>query len=67
VSFFFFLLQNWRTGGQNRSWGGVDISGSEEEVGKCVGSGKVCRRVHMVQILYTHVCTHVCKWKNETC
>jgi hypothetical protein len=23
---------------------------------------KVCRRVNMVQIL----CTHVCKWKNET-
>jgi hypothetical protein len=24
--------------------------------------GKGCRRVNMVQIL----CTHVCKWKNET-
>jgi hypothetical protein len=24
---------------------------------------KGCRRVNMVQIL----CTHVCKWKNETC
>jgi hypothetical protein len=24
---------------------------------------KGCRRVNMVQILYTHVC----KWKNETC
>jgi hypothetical protein len=27
------------------------------------GVGKGCRRVNMVQIL----CTHVCKWKNETC
>jgi hypothetical protein len=24
---------------------------------------KVCRRVNIVQI----PCTHVCKWKNETC
>jgi hypothetical protein len=25
--------------------------------------GKGCRRVNVVQIL----CTHVCKWKNDTC
>jgi hypothetical protein len=25
--------------------------------------GKGCGRVNIVQIL----CTHVCKWKNETC
>jgi hypothetical protein len=35
----------------------IGISGREEEVGK--GHG----RVNMVQIL----CTHVCKWKKETC
>jgi hypothetical protein len=54
---YFFLLQNWRTGGRNRSWlaGGGTI-GMGEEVGKEHG------RVNMVQIL----CTHVCKWKNET-
>jgi hypothetical protein len=36
---------------------GVVISEREED------AGKGCRRVNMVQIL----CTHVCKWKNETC
>jgi hypothetical protein len=47
---FFFLLQNWRTGGQNwRVW----YQWEGEEV------GKGCRRVNMVQIL----CIHVCKWK----
>jgi hypothetical protein len=25
--------------------------------------GKDCKRVNMVQIL----CTHACKWKNDTC
>jgi hypothetical protein len=55
----FFLLQNWRTGGQNRSClgaGGGGPSGRRKEV------GKGCRRVNMEQIL----CIHVCKWKNDT-
>jgi hypothetical protein len=50
---FFFLLQNQRTGGQNRSClgaGVVSTSGRGEDV------GKVCRMVNVVQILYTHVC-----------
>jgi hypothetical protein len=38
------------------SWGWVPVEGR-----KILGKG--CRRVAMVQIL----CTHVCKWKNETC
>jgi hypothetical protein len=37
--------------------GRVGTSGSGEEVEKGYG------RVNMVQIL----CTHVCKWKNDTC
>jgi hypothetical protein len=36
--------------------GGFGTSGSGEEV------GKGCKRVNMMQIL----CTHVCKWKNDT-
>jgi hypothetical protein len=35
----------------------VGTSGRREDV------GKGCRRVTIVQTL----CTHVCKWKNETC
>jgi hypothetical protein len=27
------------------------------------GRGRMCRRMNMVQIL----CSHVCKWKNDTC
>jgi hypothetical protein len=55
--FFFFLLQNWRTGGWNRSCpGGVATS-----VGGVGGKGS--RRVNMVQ----KMCTHVCKCKNDTC
>jgi hypothetical protein len=37
--------------------GRVGTTGRREEV------DKGCRKVNMVQIL----CTHVCKWKNETC
>jgi hypothetical protein len=37
--------------------GGVDTSGTGEDV------GKRCKRVNVVEIL----CTHVYKWKNETC
>jgi hypothetical protein len=36
---------------------GVGTSGRWEDV------GKGCGRVNTVQIL----CTHVCKWKNDTC
>jgi hypothetical protein len=36
---------------------GVGISGRGEDV------GKECRRVNIVQIF----CTHIKKWKNETC
>jgi hypothetical protein len=36
---------------------GVGTGGRREEV------GQEYRRVRMVQIL----CTHACKWKNETC
>jgi hypothetical protein len=54
--FFFLLLQNWRTGGKNKSClgGGIGISGRGDEVGK--GHG----RVNIVQIL----CPYACKWKN---
>jgi hypothetical protein len=51
-----FLLQNWRTGGQSMACLGNWYQCSED-----VGKGG--RSVNMVQIL----CTHVCKWKNETC
>jgi hypothetical protein len=55
----FFLLQNQRTRGQNRSVmpGKVDTTGREEEV------EKGCRRVNMVQIL----CTLYINGKNDTC
>jgi hypothetical protein len=43
-----FLIQNQRTGEQNRSYLGELVS---------------VRGVNMVQIL----CTHVCKWENDTC
>jgi hypothetical protein len=55
-----FLFTKQKTGEQNRSCLGKResvTSGNREDV------GKGCRRVNMVQIL----CTHVCKWKNETC
>jgi hypothetical protein len=42
---------------QGPIWVRVGTSGRGEEV------GKVCRKVNIVQIL----CTHVCKWKNDTC
>jgi hypothetical protein len=55
---FFFLLQDQRTGGQNRRGsGGVGTIGRGEDV------GKGHRTVNMVQI----PCAHVCKRKNETC
>jgi hypothetical protein len=45
----FFLLENQRAGGQNRSsmGGGIDNSGRGEDV------GKGCRRVNRMQILCT--------------
>jgi hypothetical protein len=55
VTFFFFILQNQRTGGQNRSRRG-STSGRRQV------AGKEGRRVNTVQIL----CTHVCKCKTDT-
>jgi hypothetical protein len=52
----FFLLQNWRTGRQNRSCQGVGTSGKGEGVGKGCGENEYCG----------NTCTHVCKWKNVT-
>jgi hypothetical protein len=52
---FFFLLQNQRTGKQNRSCLGCDTSGWVEEVGKGY------RGMNTVQIL----CTYECKWKKN--
>jgi hypothetical protein len=53
LSFMFFLLQNQRTGGQNRfCGGGVALVGGVRWQGK-----------GMVQIMYTHLC----KCKNNTC
>jgi hypothetical protein len=57
---FFFLLQNQRTEGRNGSYLGVGGGWYQWEQEKV---GKGYRRVNMVQIL----CTHVCKWKNQTC
>jgi hypothetical protein len=53
---FFFLLQNWRTWEQNRSYGGRWY---QLGVGRRWGKG----RVNIMQIL----CTHVYKWENDTC
>jgi hypothetical protein len=55
--FLFFYKIEEQEGGTGPAWGGVGTSGRGEEV------GKRCRRVNMVKTL----CTHVCKWKNETC
>jgi hypothetical protein len=49
----FFSFREGRTG---PVWG-IGTSGRREEV------RKGCGRMNMVQIL----CTHVCKWENETC
>jgi hypothetical protein len=54
MSFFFFYKTREQKGRTGPAWG-VRISGRREEV------GKVCGRVNIVEILYTHVC----KWKNE--
>jgi hypothetical protein len=56
MSFFFFYKIGEQEGRTGPAWG-VGTSGRREEV------GKGCGRVNMVQIL----CTHGCKWKNETC
>jgi hypothetical protein len=42
---------------EGRTGPGIGISGKGENV------EKACGRLNMVQTL----CTHVCKWKNETC
>jgi hypothetical protein len=58
LSFFSFAKsENKRVEQILPGMGGVGTSVKEEEVGK--GHG----RVNIVQIL----CTHVCKWKNNTC
>jgi hypothetical protein len=55
--FVLFCFQKQRIGRQNRSCLGAGTSGRRKDI------RKGCRRVNMVEIL----CTHVCKWKNETC
>jgi hypothetical protein len=54
MSFFFFYKIGEQEDGTGSAWE-VDTSGRED-------GGKGCRRMNMVQIL----CTHVCKWKNDT-
>jgi hypothetical protein len=51
--FFFYRMAEQVLPGD----GGVGTSGRGEE------KQKECRRVNIVQVL----CTHVCKWKNDTC
>jgi hypothetical protein len=56
LSFFsFFCKTDVQDGGTGPSWGEVDVSWRGEEV------EKGCRRVNIVQILYTNVY----KWKNN--
>jgi hypothetical protein len=55
----FFLSQNERTGGRAEQV----LSGGLVLVGRGRMGQKGVGKVNMVQIL----CTHVCKWKNETC
>jgi hypothetical protein len=57
VSFLLFSITKSENKKQNSSCEGEGYHWEGEEVGK---GG---RKVNMVQIL----CTHVCKWKNETC
>jgi hypothetical protein len=65
LSFMFFLLQNWRTGGQNRFCPEVEVGG----LGECFGTRgrkrgwERGRRMNTVQIMYTYIC----KCKNDTC
>jgi hypothetical protein len=56
MSFFFFYKIREQEGRIGPVWG-LATNGRGENVGKGY------RRVNMVQIL----CTHICKWKNETC
>jgi hypothetical protein len=55
----FFLLQNQRTGGQNRFCGGKEGWYQWEGEGGREGG----KRMNTVQIIYTYVC----KCKNDTC
>jgi hypothetical protein len=57
ISCLFFFYKNGEQESRTSTARGVDTSGRGQEVGK--GHG----RVNVVQI----VCTHVCKWKNDTC
>jgi hypothetical protein len=54
---YHLFLQKWRTGEQSRSW----LWCWYQWEGEDVEGGH--RRVSVVQIR----CTHVCKWKNDTC
>jgi hypothetical protein len=54
IYFFFYKIKEGRTGHARR--GGLE----QWEGG---GSRERVWRMNMVQIL----CTHVCKWKNDTC
>jgi hypothetical protein len=55
VSFLFFLLQNWRTGGRNK----IFLAGKAGTSGRGEVMGKGIRRMNMVK----KMCTHVCKCK----
>jgi hypothetical protein len=52
-----FFLKKWRTQMYISSCLGAGKSGRGEDI------RKGCRRMNMVEI----ICTHVRKWKNETC
>jgi hypothetical protein len=54
---FFFFIKTENRRAEQVLPGGVGTSGRGEV------AEKGCRKVNIVQIL----CTHVCKWKNETC
>jgi hypothetical protein len=53
----FFIYKNREQEGRKVPVWRVGISGRGKD------KERGCRRVNMVQIF----CTHVCKWKNETC
>jgi hypothetical protein len=55
LSFMFFLLQNQRTGGQNRSC----VGGGVAKVGGGQVAGEKGRRMNMVQIMYIHMYVNV--------
>jgi hypothetical protein len=54
--FFFYKIREQEERIDPARWGEADTSDKEEDV------GEGCRRMNMIQIVYTHVC----KWKNVT-